>query len=122
MPSRKVITPLIEDMKPTKSNLARKKTKLSKYNIEEAKIEGQIRKIKRQYKLAAINEYIGFGVSKVIGTLGLVVGGIEWLDPDILPVILKNPEIVAGVGLALLTGKSIITLIAKVEKTFGREK
>jgi hypothetical protein len=49
----------------------------------------------------------------------LVLGGLEALDPAILPINLTKPEVVAGIGLALLTGKGIVTLIAKLEKTLG---
>jgi hypothetical protein len=76
----------------------------------------KIRAIQRAANIAAWNDYIDLVVSKTLGLGGLVVGGLEYLSPDTLPVTLPNPAWVAGAGLALLTGKRLITLIAKLEK------
>jgi hypothetical protein len=89
---------------------------LSRKDVKTAKLKEQVRVIERHSKIAAWNEYVGFFVSKGVGLAGLLIGGLEALDPNVLHITLKNPEIVAGVGLALLTGKSVLTLIAKLEK------
>lgn len=91
----------------------------TKNDVESVTYREQIHTLERQSKIAAWNDYISFVVSKVLGAVGLIVGGLEALDPTLLPINLHKPEIIAGVGLALLTGKSIITLIAKIEKTRG---
>jgi hypothetical protein len=96
-----------------------KRPRNTKEEVESAKHIEQIRALERKGRIAAWNDYISFGVSKFLGFAGLVVGGLEALDPAVLPITLKNPELVAGIGLALLTGKSILTLIAKVEKSIG---
>ena len=93
---------------------------ISKREVEAAKYKEQIRSIERKGRIAAWNDYIGFVISKLVGLGGLMAGGVEALDPNILPFVLPKPEIIAGIGLALLTGKSIITLIAKVEKTLAK--
>jgi hypothetical protein len=100
-----------------KALITKKQSEITKKDVASAKHKEQIRTIERQGRIASWNEYIGFGVSKVLGLGGLTIGGLETLDPNILPIVLSNPEIVAGVGLALLTGKSIISLITKVEKS-----
>ncbi|HLM56252.1 MAG TPA: hypothetical protein VK422_09065 [Pyrinomonadaceae bacterium] len=97
----------------------RRRPSFTKKDVESAKYKEQIRALERQNKIAAWNDYIGFGVSKLLGTAGLLIGGLEALDPALLPINLIKPEVIAGVGLALLTGKSIVTLIAKVEKSRG---
>jgi len=76
----------------------------------------RIRLIERRANIAAWNDYIGFAVSKALGLLGLVVGGLAYVDIHVLPVTVKNPGWIAGAGLAMLTGKSLITLIAKLER------
>ena len=88
-----------------------------KRDVEIARYSQQVNAIERQGKIAAWNDYIGFGVSKVLGLGGLIVGGLEYLDPNILPIVLSKPLWVAGAGLALLTGKSVLSLIAKIDKT-----
>lgn len=94
----------------------------AKKDVDSARLSEQIRVIERQGKIAAWNDYLGFAVSKILGTGGLLIGGLEVLDPNILPVVLKSPEMIAGVSLALLTGKNIVSLIANFEKTFGGKK
>ena len=85
-------------------------------NVDLAQRIEQVRSIERRGRIAAWNDYIGFGVSKVLGTVALLVGGLEYLDPNILHVALKNPGLIAGAGLTMLTGKTLITLIAKLER------
>jgi hypothetical protein len=112
-------------MKPVltkrQSKIAARKQReaISKIDVESAKYKEQIHRIQREGKIAVWNDYIGFTISKLLGIGALIIGGIESLDPNILSITLKNPEAVAGLGLALLTGKSVISLIAKLEKSQG---
>lgn len=92
---------------------------VTKKDVQSAKNRQQIYSIERQGKIGAWNDYIGFVISKGLGLAGLIGGGLELLDPSILTITLPYPALVAGAGLALLTGKNIITLIAKVEKIMG---
>lgn len=84
--------------------------------VKEAQYAERIRYIERRSKLSALDDYIGFVVSKVLGLFGLVVGGLAFVAPELCPVVLTNPAWIAGAGLALLTGKKVLTLIAKVER------
>ena len=77
----------------------------------------KVRSIERAGTLAAWNDYIGFAVSKLAGITALVVGGLETLDPSFLSVVLPRPGLMVGVGLALLTGKNIVSLIARLERS-----
>lgn len=95
---------------------------LTKSDIEAAKLREQLRTIERKGKLAAWNDYVGFGTSKVIGLAGSIVAGLELLDPNFLTINLKNPELVFGVSLAFLTGKSVLTLVAKMVRAVSGEK
>jgi hypothetical protein len=72
--------------------------------------------------LAAANDYISFAVSKTLGLGGLGLGGLELLDPSIIPLSFSHPTWVAGAGVALLTGKSVLSLIAKVNDVIGGAK
>jgi hypothetical protein len=92
-----------------------------KRDVTEARYLQQIKSIERQAKIAACNDYIGFFTSKILGLLGLVGGGLEILDPNLLPIVLTNPYWVAGAGLALLTGKNVINLIARIDKSWERK-
>jgi hypothetical protein len=90
---------------------------LSKPNLALAREIAKVRSIERAATLAAWNDYIGFGVSKLAGMSALVVGGLEYLDPNILTVVVPRPGLIIGAGLALLTGKSIVSLIARLERS-----
>lgn len=76
-----------------------------------------MRSIERAATLTAWNDYIGFAVSKLAGTSALVVGALESLDPNFLSVILPRPGLFVGAGMALLTGKNIVSLIARLERS-----
>jgi hypothetical protein len=89
---------------------------VSKWDVGVARRIVQVRDIQRRANIAAWNDYIGFVVSKSLGFCGLVVGGLEYLDPNLLSIVLKNPLWIAGAGLAMLTGKNLLTLIAKLER------
>jgi hypothetical protein len=77
----------------------------------------KVRSIERAASLAAWNDYIGFAVSRLAGVTALVVGGLESLDPNLLTVVLPRPGLMVGVGLALLTGKNIVSLMARLERS-----
>jgi hypothetical protein len=85
-------------------------------DVKSAKNKERIRAIERRGRIAAWNEFIGFGVSKVLGLSGLVAGGIGYVAPGLSPIALNRPAWVAGAGLALLTGKNLLALVAKVER------
>jgi hypothetical protein len=92
---------------------------LSKRDVEIARYKERIRAIERSGTIASWNEYISFVISKILGIVGLFGGGLALLDPSLLPFSIPKPGVVAGVGLALLTGKSVLSLIAKMEKSLG---
>jgi len=80
-----------------------------------AKRSEERRSIERRANIAALNDYINLVVTKGLGVAALVVGGIAFLDPGALHITLKNPGLVAGAGLAMLTGRNIISIVAKLE-------
>ncbi len=77
----------------------------------------KIRSIRRSANIAAWNDYIDLVVSKLLGLTGFVVGGLEYLNPDVLSITLPNPAWIAGAGLALLTGKRLIAFIAQLDRS-----
>jgi hypothetical protein len=78
------------------------------------KNEALISSIKRKEKLAALNDYIGFAVTKFSGFVALIVGALEIVNPNFHPITLIPPESVIAFGLALLTGPKVINLLSKV--------
>ena|SRR6266545_792154 len=99
--------------------MAKNKSKQSsvKTSVEVVRNREKARSIERRGNIAAWNDYVGFAVSKLVGVSGFVIGGLEYLDPNLLPITLKSPGWIAGAGLAMLTGKSLVSLIAKLEGT-----
>lgn len=85
--------------------------------VAKARSAAKVRSIERASKLAAWNDYIGFAVSKVVGVGALVAGTFECIDPNFLSVVVPRPGLVIGAGLALLTGRNIVSLIARLERS-----
>lgn len=96
--------------------VAKAEAAISKKDVEEARRKAEIAAIERQAKIGAWSDYIEFVTAKLIGLAGTVVGGIEYVAPDILPIVLARPGLIASVGLTLLTGKAFLSLLAKVDK------
>jgi hypothetical protein len=78
------------------------------------KNEALARSIKRKENLAALNDYIGFTVTKLSGFTSLIIGGLEIANPNFHPISLIPPESVVALGLALLTGTKVINILAKI--------
>ncbi len=90
---------------------------ISKKDVEVARRKVEIAAIERQAKIDNWNEYFGFVAAKLFGLAGLIVGGLEYLEPHILPFDLKRPDVIAGFGAALLFGrKRVLTLLVRVNK------
>ena len=87
----------------------------TKDDLDSAKLDQGIIDIQRRAKLAAWNDYISFATSKLTGLAGVVCGGLDLLNPTLIPHI-PHPDLVLGSGLALLTGKSMMNLLSKVVK------
>lgn len=92
----------------------------TKDDVENAKREREIRKIKRSIVVDDINAYTEVVVSKGLGIFGLGVGGLEWIDPSLLDIALQRPEWFAGVGAALLAGKSVLKAVAKINSALEK--
>jgi hypothetical protein len=87
--------------------------------LQEAKFRDQIRRLERQGRLATWNDYTSFYVSKAIGAGAMILGGVDSIAPTFLPTHFSKPGIVFGTGVALLTGRNVITLVAKLNKVLG---
>src|SRR5581483_4391818 len=98
----------------------REKLTFTRKDVDSVRYQLEIERIKRRERIAALNDYVEFFVSKALGVGGLIIGGLEWLDPNLLPLVLTHPGLIAGGGLALLTGKSILALLAKAKRYLGR--
>jgi len=89
------------------------------YNQSEVKLEDievaiKINQLKRQEKMQAIDEWIGFCATKVVGTGALLIGGLEFIVPNFLVVTIAaplTPISLVGFGLSLLAGKKAISLV-----------
>jgi len=84
--------------------------------LREARESALVASIRRKERLQAWGDYVGFAVTKGGGLATLLVSGLELLNPNILPLQLTQhqSETALGVGLALLGGTKLISLIAKV--------
>ncbi len=85
----------------------------SEVKLENVKREITINQLKRQEKMQAIDEWIEFGASKVIGTAALLIGGLELIVPNFLVVTIATPLTpisLVGVGLSLLAEKKATSL------------
>lgn len=109
------IAQLIDTIPPSPDRAAGQKER-----VAIARLTSEERRIHRQANLAAWNDYIGFSVCKVAGVIGCLVGGLEVLDPSYLSITINKPGLLVGGGLALLTGKSLVSLIAKLEKAHSK--
>lgn len=94
----------------------------SKEDLEAARRREQIKDLERKGKLKAWNDWIGFAVSKATGLGGVILGGLEMLDPSVIAAPIPSPEIVLATGLALLTGKGILSVFQKAARVFGEDK
>lgn len=81
------------------------------------KKEKEIAKEKRELALenrSRTDDFLSWGLSKTTGVGALFIGGIEFLDPNLLPLVLTNPLALAGGGLGLLVGKDLISRFTKI--------
>lgn len=85
---------------------------ITKEDFEAAKRALNIRQLERRENLAAWNEYTGFIISKLCGLAAVICGGLDLIYPSLIPHI-PHPEMFLGTGLAILTGKTLVTRLAK---------
>jgi|SRR5215469_2012090 len=84
----------------------------SREEYEAGKRAVELRKIQRKETLAWLEAYTRSVVSKLAGLVGVVCGSLGIVNPTLFPSI-RHPVYFVGVGLALLTGKTVVNLIAK---------
>jgi hypothetical protein len=90
----------------------------SKEELASAKRDLQIVELQRKARLSAWNDYISFGVSKGSGLTATVCGGLDLINSSLIPHV-PHPEMFLGAGLALLGGKSLVGIFAKLLKSAG---
>jgi hypothetical protein len=83
-------------------------------DVELAKKIAQVQQIRRKARLASIKDHMGFFVSQGVGLISLVGGIIGEVAPTLLPHTLNSPTKYIAVGLTLLLGKEVVTVLAKV--------
>jgi hypothetical protein len=84
--------------------------------VQEAKAVAQIKALKREERLKAWNDYIGFIFTKLSGLVCLSGGVLEIMEPSLIPTTLHNlnPSMLIGAGLALLVGSKAVNVLSKV--------
>ncbi len=89
---------------------------MSRTDIVQAKAAAEVSAIKRREQLRAWNDYTAFVVTKGVGLVTLFSGSIGLINPDYLPIHLQHDqsETAIGIGLALLAGNQIVSLVSKV--------
>lgn len=81
--------------------------------IGKRKTENELRRLKLQGTLQAIESTLNFVAVKSAGGTLLASGLLEFLSPDLISAILPQPLGVAGIGLALLAGKQGARILLK---------
>jgi hypothetical protein len=79
-----------------------------------ARNEAVIKSVIRKERLAALNEYIGFVTTKLVGLGSLVIAVMEFINPAFHPVKLVPAESLFAFGLALLIGPKVMEILSKV--------
>lgn len=82
--------------------------------VDKAKLEAA------KLKTATWDHYIGFFTFKASGLTAIAAAASELLNPALIPIVL-DPLSAAAAGIALLTGKSVLGLIAKVTAPDNKE-
>jgi hypothetical protein len=85
---------------------------VTREDITAAKLKAEKDRLIRQAKMSAVAEWTGFAVSKLAGVGALTTGVLELASSNFHPITFLAPESVLTVGLALLVGKQVITVIA----------
>ncbi len=67
----------------------------------------------RAQALRKWEDYLGFAASKITGVGALISGGLEFVDPNILPIIMAEPTTAIGVGLGLLVGRKAVDVASR---------
>lgn len=92
----------------TETDFEERKNKTSSTELEDARAKLEAAKV----RTSTWDHYIGFITLKGAGLTAFACAASEVLNPSLIPITL-DPLTTAAVGLALLTGKSLIGLIAK---------
>lgn len=83
-------------------------------NLATARREVAVRALKRKEHLAALNQYVEFGISKLFGVVALSSGTLDLLQPSTFGLSPDQAEAGIGLGLALIIGPKTVTLISKM--------
>lgn len=81
---------------------------------QEARNLAEVREIERKQRIQEWHDYISFAARNLTGFGLITVGGLEFMWPELISATLSNPGAVAGGGLALIMGTSVINILAKV--------
>ncbi len=74
----------------------------------------EISRIRRRERLAAMQDYVEFFTRMFAGATLVAVGALEGTMPDLIPLVLSNPGVVTGCGIALIAGPRILSTIAAI--------
>ena len=87
--------------------------------IQAASRARRIREIKRNARLNAIDDYIGFAVVKLTGLGTTVCGILELFNPELL-MIEMEPGILLGVGVSVLAGRKAVNFVSAFKEALER--
>ena len=77
-----------------------------------------MKQCRRRDRIAAWSDYTTFLTAKAIALTLVVCGLLDIVRPSLIPSI-QHPETFLGGGLALLTGKGVLSVVAKALKPLG---
>ena len=88
--------------------------------VKEESAKGKLEKVKEQIEIW--DRYIGFVTLKIASCVAIVIGGLEFLYPNVLSAVIENPERLIGAGLALLGGGRVIEALIPFLPKIGGKK
>jgi hypothetical protein len=85
-------------------------------DLQKVREEVAIAALRRKDRLAAFNQYAEVLTSKLFGITSLTIGILDLLQPTAFAITAQQAEGGIGLGLALLVGPRVLTIIGKVSK------
>ena len=100
-------------------------TNSSQGTLDEVKTKLDIKKLERKAFIEAINDYSTLITTKAVGVGSLVVGVLEFLAPNLLPLVVPapiTPLTLIGVSMGFLLNKEAILIMRNFSKIVDQNK
>ena len=78
----------------------------------------KVRLLRRRGNLAAVRDHVLFWGSMICGAPAFIIGGIEYLEPNLLDIV-SDGKLVGAIGLGLLAGPKVVSRAVQIAKTIS---